>query len=261
VVEKGTEEIVIRSRDGLDCTFDYIVYGLRIGFEETSVVQEKEQEAYIPSMSDHRELYQRRPDLRKYNSLERFKGMRHVVAKSEDLDLSRTHALRDAIIEFDSEVHELPRPPGFEEMAEEDLLGRDEERRRGIQFRGEGGTADPRHDRRPASDHPVLGARIPVDDDGNVYATSFRPSSRDVASLVDVSEAVEPGDVLVIDRDDPGMMRKGSDVHDTGVIGVVAAEAGLMLGTQPPGSTDSEEATQPIHRAAVALAGVVNCKG
>jgi hypothetical protein len=117
VVELSTEQMVVRgpedAPDGL--VFDYLVYGLRIGFEETSVVQEKSREAYIPSMSDHRELYQRRPDLRRYNSLERFKAMRRAVGKSGDLDLSRAHALRDAIVEFDPAVHELPRPAGLEE--------------------------------------------------------------------------------------------------------------------------------------------------
>lgn len=113
VAEQGSESIVVRSRDDSDCSFNFMVYGLRIGFEETSVVQEKEMEAYIPSMSDHRHLYERRPDLRKYNALERFKGMRTDVGNGDDLDLSRAHALRDAIIEFDPAVHELPRLPGF----------------------------------------------------------------------------------------------------------------------------------------------------
>ncbi len=117
VVEQATNEIMVRSRDGSDCAFDYMVYGLRIGFEESSIVQEKEQESYIPSMTDHRQLYERRPDLKSYNSLERFKGMHHAISPKARLDLSRAHALRDAIIEFDPAVHELPRPPGHERDA------------------------------------------------------------------------------------------------------------------------------------------------
>lgn len=97
-----------------------------------------------------------------------------------------------------------------------------------------------------------------MDDDGNVYATSFRPSAREVASLVEVSEAVEPGDVLVIDRNDPGMMRRGSESHDTGVIGVVVADAGVALGVD---SSESDGSADDFpHRAAVALAGVIGCK-
>ncbi len=64
VVEQATNEITVRSDGGNPTAlFDFLVYGLRIGFEEMSIVQEKEQESYIPSMADHRQLYQRRPDL------------------------------------------------------------------------------------------------------------------------------------------------------------------------------------------------------
>jgi hypothetical protein len=237
VVELSTEQMVVRgpedAPDGL--VFDYLVYGLRIGFEETSVVQEKSREAYIPSMSDHRELYQRRPDLRRYNSLERFKAMRRAVGKSGDLDLSRAHALRDAIVEFDPAVHELPRPAGLEETT-----------LRGFKETDEGIAAD-----------------VNTGDDGVVTRAprERRPapaSAREVASLVEVSEAVEPGDVLVIDRNDPGMMRRGSESHDTGVIGVVVADAGVALGVD---SSESDGSADDFpHRAAVALAGVIGCK-
>ncbi|MBU0616195.1 MAG: hypothetical protein KKI02_00610 [Planctomycetes bacterium] len=116
VVSLTTEELVVRGpQDGPgDVLFDYIVYGLRIGFEEVSIVQEKQREAYIPSMSDHRDLYEKRPDLRQYNALERFGAMRAALGETEPLDLAVSHALRDAIVEFDPAVHELPgggRPP------------------------------------------------------------------------------------------------------------------------------------------------------
>ena len=71
VVELSTEEMIVRAPSGAPegLEFDYMVYGLRIGFEELSIVQEKEQESYIPSMASHRQLYERRPDLKSYNSL------------------------------------------------------------------------------------------------------------------------------------------------------------------------------------------------
>ena len=123
LADLSTEEIVVRElQNGTsDCAFDFLVYGLRIGFEESSIVQEKEQESYIPSMADHRQLYERRPDLKSYNSLERFKGMHHAINPKARIDLSRAHALRDAIIEFDPAVHELPGPPRSEEMTVDDL--------------------------------------------------------------------------------------------------------------------------------------------
>jgi hypothetical protein len=260
VVKLSTEQMVVRgpgdAPDGL--VFDYLVYGLRIGFEETSVVQEKQHEAYIPSMSDHRELYQRRPDLRKYNPLERFKGMRDAVGTTDELDLGGADALREAIVEFDPAVHELSRPAGSEGMADPEAALRNEGNRGDAQTRDASGTARPRHGRRPAPDHQAIASRIPMDDDGNVYATSFRPSAREVASLVEVSEAVEPGDVMVIDREDPGMMRRGFEAHDTGVVGVVAADAGVVLGADSSMSDGSADGFPP--RAAVALGGVVGCK-
>ena len=41
----------------------------------------------------------------------------------------------------------------------------------------------------------------------------------------------QSGDVLVIDRDNPVTMRRGFEGHDTGVVGVVAANAGVVLGS------------------------------
>ncbi|MFH1747891.1 MAG: hypothetical protein ABIG44_12725 [Planctomycetota bacterium] len=110
VVALTTGELIVRGpEDGPeDVVFDYIVYGLRIGFEEVSIVQEKQREAYIPSMADHRELYERRLEMRQYNALERFGAMRAALGEAGPLDLTASHALRDAIVEFDPAVHELP---------------------------------------------------------------------------------------------------------------------------------------------------------
>ncbi|MCJ7754396.1 MAG: hypothetical protein MUP13_07505, partial [Thermoanaerobaculales bacterium] len=234
VVGLSTEEMTVHAPgnapEGL--VFDYIVYGLRIGFEESSIVQEKKQESYIPSMADHRELYERRPDLKSYNSLERFKGMHHAINPKAELDLSRAHALRDAIIEFDPAVHELPGPPRPEEMNREDATEGNEGHREGVQGEERVRAARADQDRRLAPGQSGLNAAIPVDDEGNVYATSFRPSSQDLASLVDVSEEVQPGDVLVIDPDRRGLMRRGSRAADNGVVGIVAAAPGVVLGSE-----------------------------
>ena len=55
-------------------------------------------------------------------------------------------------------------------------------------------------------------------------------------------------------------MRRGAESHDTGVIGVVTAEAGIVLGTQRLVASEDGTAAEESHRAAVALAGVVSCK-
>jgi len=277
VAELSTEEIVVRElHDGTsDCAFDYLVYGLRNGFESSSIVQEKEREAYIPSMADHRQLYQRRPDFEGYSALERFKAMRKTNGDNSELDLSRAQALRDKIVEFDPAVHELagthdrltPEAPIPTAVTDDRRAHGAEE---GPSERTDGSST------RAANPGARIGAGdIPVDAEGNVYATSFRPSSRDLASLLAVSEAVAPGDVLVIDRANPGKMRRAFGASDTGVVGVVVAAPGVVLGSEPPPSRisgphdvelddlrpgDSERAASPAQRAAVALAGVVSCR-
>jgi hypothetical protein len=102
----STEELVVASRDGSgDAMFDYMVYGLRIGFEEQSIVQEKREEAYIPSMACHHERYAAYPDLRRYNALERFKVMQTSLGEAGDLDLNGSRALHEAIQEYDPAIH------------------------------------------------------------------------------------------------------------------------------------------------------------
>ena len=102
-----TEQMVVREqRDGSsDVTFDYIVYGLRIGFEEQTIVQEKKEEAYIPSMTSHRDRCSRNPELRTFTAFERFKAMRVGFGVGETVDLSGALALRDAVGEYDPAVH------------------------------------------------------------------------------------------------------------------------------------------------------------
>jgi len=110
VASLTTSEMVVKELQGgtSDVSFDYLVYGLRIGFEEASVVQEKIREAYIPSMANHRERYSKYPELRRFNALERFREMNAQIGKP--FDLSGSHALRDAIHEFDPAIDKLPEP-------------------------------------------------------------------------------------------------------------------------------------------------------
>jgi hypothetical protein len=99
VTSVNTEGMVVRELGGgsSNAAFDYVVYGLRIGFEEVSIVQEKRWESYPPSMHDHYDLYTRFPELKKYNALERFKTMRVALGEPEVLSMSGAEALRDAI--------------------------------------------------------------------------------------------------------------------------------------------------------------------
>jgi hypothetical protein len=95
-------DLVVRSKDpSSNALFDYLVYGLRIGFEEISIVQQKRTEAWIPSFASHRERYDKNPELRSFNPLERFKAMETGAGLRSSFDFSSAKALRDAIHEFD----------------------------------------------------------------------------------------------------------------------------------------------------------------
>ena len=111
VASLTTGEMVVRElEEGTsDVPFDFIVYGLRIGFEDVSIVQEKQEEAYIPSMAAHRERYQKHPELRRYSALQRFKMMRTSMGESLP-DMNSSEILRNSIIEFDPAVHPNPYP-------------------------------------------------------------------------------------------------------------------------------------------------------
>jgi hypothetical protein len=109
VAEKSTRELLVRSAGGdPEAVFDYVVMGLRIGFEEASVVQERRLDAPIPSMTSAQERYRDEPELRRYTALERFEAMRRDTAEPPPLDLSASQALVDAVGRFDPERGELP---------------------------------------------------------------------------------------------------------------------------------------------------------
>lgn len=113
VASLTTSEMVVKELQGgtSDVAFDYLVYGLRIGFEEASVVQEKQRESYIPSMASQRERYNTYPELRHFNALERFKEMNAQIGKPVS-DMNSSRALKDAIHEFDPAIDKLPERTG-----------------------------------------------------------------------------------------------------------------------------------------------------
>jgi hypothetical protein len=88
---------------------------------------------------------------------------------------------------------------------------------------------------------------------GNVYADgSFTGGGADVAERIDVTDAVEPGDVVEIDPDNPGKFRKAREALSTRVAGVISTAPGVVLGNKSAESNDA----RPI----LALAGRVPVK-
>ena len=77
VAELSPTELVVREHGGgtSGAPFDYLVYGLRIGFEERTVVRDRDADAPIPAMLEDRDGLARDPALRAYTALERFRAM------------------------------------------------------------------------------------------------------------------------------------------------------------------------------------------
>ena len=71
-----------------------------------------------------------------------------------------------------------------------------------------------------------------VDENGDVLAAgAFRPDAMDVAEFFPVGESIEPGDVLVADRLNPGALVRSADADDPAVVGVVSTTPGVLLGS------------------------------
>ena len=248
VASLSPEELVVRgpadAPEGL--VFDYIVYGLRIGFEATTVVQEKQEEAFIPSMRDHRERIARHPELARYTAQARLTAQREALGGTEKLDTSRAAVLVAAVHEFDPAVDRIRQPRPEQPLPET----------ASAPARATAAPRLPPGAETPAGTAPAAGGapRRPIpalarEDD--VYARSFRPAAGDLASLVEVSDQVETGDVLVIDRTRPGALARSRAAEDRAVAGVVAGDAGVLLAADAGGAEG---------RAAVAFSGVALCK-
>jgi hypothetical protein len=212
----SSEELVVMGSGGaVDAAFDYVVYGLRIGFEETAVVQEKQREAYIPSMKNQREMLAKRPDLRRFTALERFKGMESGVRGIEaaELDLSRAEALKDAIHEYDPEtdppVSELlgHEGEGRPEIVDEHPPGAPEQEGAGPEI---GGAASG-----PSVIETAALGTTEAGDDRAEVPVSPEPT-------FPVSEPVEAGELLALDPERPGNLVRAEAAQDPGIVGIAA---------------------------------------
>lgn len=193
VVDLSTAELVVRGVDGpKDGLFDYIVYGLRLGFEESSIVQEKTAEAFIPAMTDHRQRYEAHPELRAFNALERFRGMSAAAGLALSSGMPRAQALRAAIHEYEPAV----------DRAVPEILG----------------TVVPHPDRPPEPAASAARVRPPaLADTAPVSAVSAVQRT-----LLPVSDNVESGDLLALDPLRPGSVIKSRIAGDPLVVAIAA---------------------------------------
>jgi len=233
-------ELVVRSKDGTgNGVFDYIVYGLRIGFEEVSIVQEKKQDSPIPSMASHRTAYQKHPELQQYNAFEHFNKMRSSLGETQPVDLSASMALKNAIHEFDPSTDKIetvnfPKAADLENMtkpvAPVEVLASAQPNLKPVQ-------------------KPSAMPQSQSDAEGNLYATSFRSSSAEVAKSMPVIQQATLGDVVVVDRGNRGWLKLADMPGDPGVVGVISSAPGVLLGAEKDSA-----------KAPVALSGIVKCK-
>ena len=204
VAALSTKELVVRGEDGgKDAVFDYIVYGLRIGFEESSIVQPKQREAYIPSMRSHQGIYASSPDLRAFTALERFRTMSAAAGLAVPVDLPATATLKAAIHEYD---------PATDAPA----VQRDDEEVR------------PEH---PAT--PVDAAALNPDRARKGSATVGEGGAAAAVvprTLLPVSEPVDTGDLLVLDPLRAGALVR-SRTQAEPVVAVAAALPADVNGT------------------------------
>ncbi|MBP7149388.1 MAG: hypothetical protein KBD01_17795, partial [Acidobacteria bacterium] len=201
VAEKSTAELVVRSREGAeDVLFDYIVYGLRIGFEESSIIQHKKRESFIPSMHDHRELYASDPELRSYSAVERFKTMSAQAGLAVADDMPAAASLKSAVHEYDV-------------------------------------ATDGPYEQRPAADPLIEGHREDSPPRAESAARQDTKTAREPLvergaprTLLPVSEPVEAGDLLALDPLRPGGLAKSRAAGDPLAVAIAAAPSEELAG-------------------------------
>ena len=91
--------------------------------------------------------------------------------------------------------------------------------------------------------------------DGAFYGAGFYSGSADVAEHINVSEPVEPGDVVEIDPEKPGYFRKARGAFSRLVAGVISSDPGVVLGSNSD-PVEGEGDSRPV----LALAGRVPVK-
>jgi hypothetical protein len=234
VASLGVEEMLVRELGGGsgDTVFDYIVYGLRIGFEEVGVLAIKDREALLPAEDVVEQFYAANPELRRHNALERFKRMTASAlgVASEDIDQNGAAALREAIraagineVGKVDPATDVPSPPAGdgEILREESLAARETEVAEAVST----AVASPPAEVPSVEPEHLAGFPHP---------------------MMPIGDSVEAGDVLVLDTETPGSVRVAFGEVDRLVAGCAVF----------PG--EGEEVTSG--QVGVAVSGVIACR-
>jgi hypothetical protein len=235
----------VRGPKGSDAEFDYLVYGLRIGFEELAVVQPKARPAFLPEAKALADTYGDQPELRRFSALERFKGMRRSLGSEGEPDLTRAAALAAAIDENRTEIVAAARAEAEAEKARMPAAvpaGGPKAQPAGPVVAAPVAPSTRPIAPGPVTAAPAVSAQLPGRAEAAPVAAVAQPPGV-LTTELPVSERIEAGDVLVADPLRPGIFRRGEIAKDPTV-------AGIVVGLDP------ENPEQAI----VAVAGVVLCK-
>ncbi len=226
-------ELVVRSHAGAsDAAFDFVVYGLRAGYENFPAVRTRRADAPLPALTSFDSDLGAVPEAAASTAAARYVAM-HRATFGVEPDQRALGALTASIGRSDesaSAVHIAPRTPAP----------------RSTVASAEPSTSAPRTQATSASPAPLV--------NDIVRARTFQAEASSAAGLQTASGVIEPGDVVVIDGDSGGAVRRADLAADPRVVGIAVAEGGLTLGA----GTVADIGNGP--QIAIALSGVVLCK-
>ena len=221
VAEKSTTEILVKAAPGdPDVDFDFIVVGLRIGFEDANVVREKDGPAPVPHMPGFEEQQARHPELRATTPRARFEQMERSAGRAARTSYAKTDALLAKINasdhgSIDGPASAAARLPDLEARARTQLAT---------------SAASTAHGPGPVA-APAAPDSAPAAEPAAGRPPSPSPAAPPILSF-ETSEAVEAGDLLVLDADQPGTLHRAVSAADSGVVGVAAASSTIVDGRQ-----------------------------
>jgi len=207
-------ELVVRELGGgtSGIAFDYLVHGLRIGFEELSPVQPKTREAPLPAVGGAASAAAQPAELQAFSALARFKAM----TGAGDVDLRGARALREAI-----DASGAQRIGWVDPQAEDpDRAGREplvQTAEVSTGYSSPAAAETGREERR----EPLAAVEL--------SEVSESPRA-DPLRVFPVSAPAAAGDVLVLDLERPGYLRPASVAADSNVVGIAAADPTVVDG-------------------------------
>ena len=215
------DELVVRGPAGSGASFDFLVYGLRIGFEELATVQAKEREAFLPDQETVDAQYAGRPELRTSNALSRFTAMRRSMGLTGEPDLTRAHALARAIDANRAEIVAAGKAAA--------------EKERATPWRPGQAPAGTQAGPTPA-ERAGAGTQVASETCASPAAPKPAPEAAfpPGTAVVPIAEPVEAGDVLAMGPSGGLALGRAASASDPRVVGIAAGDPGrAWTGTAP----------------------------